>query len=119
MLDASAMLTFLQGEPGSEVVAEALQSGACCSTANWSEVAQKVRASGKNWDLSRALLKAYELTIEPVTELDAETAATLWRAGSGMSLADRLCIALALRLRSPALTADAHWGTKEPVIQIR
>ncbi|HZJ10468.1 MAG TPA: type II toxin-antitoxin system VapC family toxin [Trueperaceae bacterium] len=119
VLDASAMLAFLQGEPGSDVVTDALESGACCSAANWSEVAQKVRASGRNWELSRTLLKAYGLMVEPVIEVDAEKAAALWRAGSGMSLADRICLALAHRLQAPALTADVNWGSKSPVVQIR
>lgn len=119
VLDASALLAFLQGEAGSRVVAEALESGANCAAVNWSEVAQKVRASGRDWDLSRALLLSYDLRIEPVTAEDAERAARSWRAGSGMSLADRLCLALAHRLGAPALTADGHWGVAPPVVQIR
>ena len=119
VLDASAILAFLQGEPGSDVVTDALESGARCSAANWSEVAQKVGASGRNWELSRSLLKAYDLKVEPVTEVDAEEAAALWRAGSGMSLADRICIALAHRLQASVLTADVSWGSESPIVQIR
>jgi ribonuclease VapC len=49
--------------------------------ANWSEVAQAIRAHGRNWDLSRALLASYELRIEPVTAADAEWAARRWAVG--------------------------------------
>jgi hypothetical protein len=46
VLEASALLAFLQGEKGAEVVEEGLVSGAACGTANWSEVAQKIQANG-------------------------------------------------------------------------
>ena len=58
VLDASAILSFLQGEPGSDVVEAALDEGASCSAVNWSEVAQKVRTSGRDWALVRALLES-------------------------------------------------------------
>lgn len=119
VLDASALLAFLQGEVGSDVVAEALTAGACCSAVNWSEVAQKIRSKGRSWDLSRALLQAYEFHVEAVTAADAEKAAELWRAGSGLSLADRFCLAVAHRLGAVALTADKQWSGNDLVVQIR
>lgn len=119
VLDASALLAFLQGEAGSDVVSAALEDGACCSAVNWSEVAQRIRSKGRNWDLSRSLLQAYELQVEDVTEADAERAAELWRAGSGLSLADRFCLVLAHRLGAVVLTADKQWGGETPVVQIR
>src|SRR3546814_3585006 len=89
VLDASALLAFVQGEDGSEAVETELESGARCGAANWAEVAQKVRAADRDWDLVRALLMSYSLTIEPVVADDAEWAAERWRAGEGLSLADR------------------------------
>ncbi|WP_454301792.1 type II toxin-antitoxin system VapC family toxin [Salana multivorans] len=118
VLDASAVLAFLQGEPGSERVEAALESGVI-GAANWSEVAQKVHAAGADWDVARALLRSYGCTVEPVTIADAESAALAWRAGSGLSLADRLCLALAERLDAVALTADAAWGASERITQVR
>ena len=106
VLEASAMLAFVQGEPGADVVAERLDAGAHCSAANWSEVAQKILAAGRDWDLARALLVSYDLHVEPVAVVDAEWAARRWRRGEGLSLADRLCLALAHRLGGGAWTAD-------------
>jgi hypothetical protein len=63
-----------------------------CSAANWSEVAQKLLASGQPWPAARALLLGFGLAIEPVTMDDAELAARLWDTGSNLSLADRLCL---------------------------
>lgn len=90
-----------------------------CGAANWSEVAQKVRSAGGDWDLVRALLMSYSVQIEPVTADDAEWAAQRWRKGEGLSLADRLCLALAERVDDHVLTADAAWGSGGRIRQIR
>lgn len=119
VLDASAVLAFLHGEDGADAVEEALLSGAIAGAANWSEVAQKVRASGRDWDLARGLLESYGLTIEPVSVLDAEQAALRWATDASLSLGDRLCLALGDRLGSEVLTADRAWGSRPPVRQIR
>lgn len=119
LFDASALLAFLQNEPGAEAVERALEAGGCCGAANWSEVAQKIRAQGKDWALSRSLLLSYSLQVEPVTEADAERAAHRWRRGAGLSLADRLCLALGERLGAHVWTADAQWGTADGIRQIR
>jgi ribonuclease VapC len=119
VLDASALLAFLRGEEGAGHVEDGLVSGAACGTANWSEVAQKVRANGGDWILARALLASYDLRLEVVTADDAEAAAAARSRGTGLSLADRLCLALGRRLDVPVLTADRQWGQTEGVRQIR
>ena len=96
-----------------------LEEGASCGAANWSEVAQKVRAAGRDWDLVRALLGSYNLTVEAVIEEDAEWAAGRWRRGEGLSLADRLCLALGERLDVDTWTADTGWGSGGRVHQLR
>jgi PIN domain nuclease of toxin-antitoxin system len=118
VLDASALLAFLQGEEGADHVEEELPSS-LVGAANWSEVAQKVIARGADWPVARALLMSYGLRVEAVTEADAERAATMWRAGSGLSLGDRLCLALGHRLKAPVLTADRAWDESEGVEQLR
>jgi PIN domain nuclease of toxin-antitoxin system len=110
VLDASAVLAFLQGEDGSDLVEQALIDGARCSAANWSEVAQEVLSSGHNWELAATLLATYGLGVEPVTREDGDLAARLWRPGSALSLGDRLCLALGARLGRPVLTADRQWA---------
>ena len=119
VLDASAVLAFLQGEAGADVVEAQLLLDPRCGAANWSEVAQKVRAAGRDWALARSLLASYDVTVEAVTQADGERAAALWRQGPGLSLADRLCLALAARLGATAWTADSSWGTGDNVRQIR
>jgi len=119
VLDSSALLAFLLGEDGADLVEAVLSDSSQCSAANWSEVAQKVRAAGRDWDLVRALLQSYGLHVEPVGTEDAERAAQRWRRGDGLSLADRLCLALADRVDQPVLTADAAWVSEGRVRQIR
>lgn len=119
VFDASALLVFLQGETGSELVEAALADGGVCGAGNWSEVAQKVRGIEGAWELAGLLLVSYGITVEPVTRADAEAAAARWQRGSGLSLADRLCLALAERLAATVWTADTAWGDQPPVRQVR
>ena len=119
VLDSSAVLAYLQGETGANVVEDALAHDAVCGAANWSEIAQKVLAAGRDWDLVRALLLSHEVGVEAVQVGDAEWAARRWRRREGLSLADRLCMALAERLNADVLTADATWGRDGRVMQIR
>lgn len=117
VFDASALLAYLRDEPGGALVREHLLAGGTCSAANWSEVAQKVRVAGADWALARGLLLSYPLSIEPVGLDDAERAAALWAVAPEFSLADRLCLALAERMETTALTADAAWN-KHPRAQL-
>ena len=119
VLDSSAILAFVQGEEGADVVEASLDDASRCGAANWSEVAQKVLGAGRDWDLVRALLVSYALRVEPVEADDAEWAARRWVRGEGLSLADRLCLALAERVDEDVLTADVAWGSSGRVRQIR
>ena len=69
LFDASALLCFLQGERGADVVERELVAGGVCSAANWSETAQKIIAHQRDWDLAGGLLLSYGLEIEPVERL--------------------------------------------------
>jgi PIN domain nuclease of toxin-antitoxin system len=119
VFDASALLAFLQGEDGADTVGRGLAAGGGCGTANWSEVAQRFHAAGRDWRLARALLTSYDLKVEPVTVADAEWAARRWTRGEGLSLADRLCLAHAERHDPEVWTADKTWGSDGRVLQIR
>ncbi|MGY1696458.1 type II toxin-antitoxin system VapC family toxin [Geodermatophilus sp. SYSU D00814] len=120
LFDSSALLCFLLGEPGAEVVEAAMeQADPVCSAVNWSEVAQKIAQNGRDWGLPQGLLRSYGLRVEPVLVDDAEVAARLWRTGSGLSLADRLCLATGRRLGATVWTADTAWGATDGVRQIR
>lgn len=118
VLDASALLAYLQGEQGAEAVERRLEQGGRCAAVNWSEIAQTVLAAGRDWDLARALLISYGIVVEAVTVADAELAARRWERHGVLSLADRLCLAVADRLGVVAWTADTAWGNGDGVHQI-
>ncbi|MDR2722522.1 MAG: PIN domain-containing protein [Cellulomonadaceae bacterium] len=119
VLDASAVLAYLLDETGAYLVESALNDGAAISAVNWSEVAQKVTAAGGDWPVAEALLTSYNITIIPADADLAIAAALRWQRGSGLSLADRFCLATAVALSVPALTADTAWGTSTTIRQIR
>jgi len=110
VLDASCLLASAFGELGAEMV-RPLISGAMISAANWSEFVQKVQQHGIETAGMRAELEGAGLLIAPVTVQQAEAAAELWPLGRplGLSLADRLCLALGLAHASKVYTADRAW----------
>ena len=109
VLDASAVLAWLQEEEGADVV-DPLLDGGVMSAANWAEVLQKVMAKDADADATAADLLAVGLTVEPLTEDDGLAVARWWATDSRLSLGDRCCLALAQRLAGQAVTADASWG---------
>jgi PIN domain nuclease of toxin-antitoxin system len=117
VLDASAALAFVMGEPGAEVVEPRLR-GALLGTANLSEVLARMPGRAEA-SLAESLLVASGVVIEPVSIADARAAAAMWAERPRLSLSDRLCLALAARLDSDVLTADRAWGTDSGVVQIR
>ena len=108
VIDASVVLAWLQDEPGSDMAERHLVEG-IIGAANWSEVLQKSRQHGAQTGLVARLLTSFGLQVVDVTAEDAERAAALWKAGSALSLADRLCLALGLRLSLSVLTTDSAW----------
>jgi PIN domain nuclease of toxin-antitoxin system len=118
VLDASALLAWLQDEIGAEVVEAVLASGAI-SSLNWSEVLQKSLAHGVAIEGLREDMEALGLAVMPFDVVDAEQAARLWLPGSGLSLADRACLALGLRHGVPVWTADRMWAQASLGVAVR
>ena len=109
VVDASVVLVWLQDEPGSDE-AEPLLTEGIIGAANWSEVLQKSKQHGAPAELVGRLLASFGLTVADVSREDAERAADLWWPADPLSLADRLCLALGLRLSAPVATADSAWS---------
>jgi PIN domain nuclease of toxin-antitoxin system len=108
VVDASVVLAWLQEEPGSDAAEPYLMAG-IIGAANWSEVLQKARQHGAVPELVARLLNSFGLEVADVTADDAERAAGLWSPGSALSLADRLCLALGMRLGLAVVTTDGAW----------
>jgi PIN domain nuclease of toxin-antitoxin system len=117
VLDASALLAHLNDEEGADAVEAALVRGSAISAVNLAEVLSKLAELGEEpanaFDsLRRQGLFGTKLSVLPVTEADAVKIAAMHGKTRvhGLSLGDRACLALALRLGLPAFTADRAWA---------
>ena len=126
VLDASALLAHLRDEPGADVVAEAIASGAVISTVNLAEVFSRVADRGGDpaklaAELTQSGLLDGAITVEPFTVADAIETGRLrpLTRDAGLSLGDRACLALARRLDAPALTADTDWQGVAHGVELR
>jgi ribonuclease VapC len=116
VLDASALLAYLHEEPGAATVEEALAAGAIMNAVNYAEVLSRLSDAGEDALATHHQLQDQELIgglldIVVSTIDDAITMARL-RALTrthGLSLGDRACLATAIRLGRPVLTADRTW----------
>lgn len=93
-----------------------MAGGAAISIVNWIEVLSKIAQRGEDPELAAAEMKGAGLigsvvTIEAVTEQDSIEIARLrpLTKKQGLSLADRACLALAIRLGVPTVTGDRDW----------
>ena len=110
ILDASAVLAFLLRERGHERVLEALAGDPRMSTVNFAEVATKYVLRGFPEEAMR-LRDELPVMFVPVDD-DLALQAALMASSTkplGLSLGDRICLALAKRTGLPALTADRAW----------
>ncbi|MEL7078544.1 MAG: type II toxin-antitoxin system VapC family toxin [Cyanobacteria bacterium J06643_13] len=112
ILDASALLAYLQDEPGSEAVDKVLAESVI-SSVNWAEVVQKTTAGGVESDGLLNDLQALGLKVEAFTLEDAELVRKLWlqTKTAGLSLGDRACLSLGRRLNVSVITCDRVWNS--------
>jgi len=120
VLDASALLALLNGEPGAEKLTSEVLEEAACSTVNLAEVQSKLVGQGmKPGD-------AWEAALSPIRETVAFTEKQARIAGGlvaqtrpfGLSLGDRACLALGIALKAPVYTADRLWRNLKLGIRI-
>ncbi len=120
VVDASAVMAVLQQEKGAEVAIPYLH-GALFSAVNFSETLAKMSDRGIDVAACKALLDDLGLVVTPFDEQQAILAASLRLRTryDDVSLADRICLALALQKNLPLLTADTKWSTLGLAIEIR
>jgi ribonuclease VapC len=120
VLDASAILAVIHGEPGADKLTTALLAHSVCSTVNLAEVMAKLVSRG--W----SEVEAWEDATSPIrdavafTEEQARLSAGLIQLTRplGLSLGDRSCIALGLSLGAPVYTADKSWTKLKLAIRV-
>ncbi len=110
VLDASALLALLLGEPGAEKVKAALD-GALLGAVNLAEIVSHYAKLGASRSDIETLLAPLPIRMVPVDaglSYDAGMLRPLTLKG-GLSLGDRYCLALARREGVAALTAERRW----------
>jgi len=110
VFDASAVLALVRDEPGADNVA-AHVGRAAISAVNLQEVVKELLLSGLDEATTRELLDELRLDVR-AHDVGAAYAAAGLHAQTrqyGRSLGDRSCLALAVQLGIPALTADREW----------
>lgn len=120
VLDASALLAFLLNEPGAADVATRLHE-ACMSTANLAEVLSKSEERGGDAKALLAQIARTPIDIVPLSVAGALAAARLRprTRSAGLSLGDRICLALAQERECEAWTADKRWANLKIGVAVR
>ena len=112
VFDASAVLALVRDEPGADKVAPHI-GRAAISAVNFQEVVKELLLSGLDEPTVRELLDELRLDVR-AHDAEAAYAAAVLHAQTGPyghGLGDRSCLALAVQLGVPALTADREWKT--------
>lgn len=112
VLDTSAVLAYLFQETGADQVLPVLEAGSgIISSVNYAELVGKLVDQGMPVEIIRETL--FDLELE-VIDFDAAQAfetgilRTISKA-FGLSLGDRACLALALTMKLPVMSADRVW----------
>jgi ribonuclease VapC len=120
VLDASAVLAYVNGEPGAEIVAPVI-GDSLVSAVNLAEIVTKLVARTGSLELARTMLGIATFDVVDFDRALAERAGAFVTSTrpKGLSLGDRACLALAESQGLPVLTADRAWTALKVDIDIR
>jgi PIN domain nuclease of toxin-antitoxin system len=119
VLDSSAVLALIFGEPGGDRVAPVVGESVI-SAVNLSEIIAKLVERGYRDDEAERAVDGFLPSVMPFDAALAIDTGTLRRGTrrQGLSLGDRACLALARREDVRVLTADRAWADLEIGIEI-
>ena len=119
VMDSSAVLASIHGEPGADVVRAAL-AGAVISAINFAEVVSKLISRGLPEAEAAIAARRFGTQVVEVDEDQAIAAGMIHAAtrAAGISMADAFCLALAKQRGTPALTSDRAWKTLDVGVEV-
>jgi ribonuclease VapC len=113
VFDSSAVLAVIYGESGSDEVYDVLDRmrGALLSSVNLIEVHSKLLLNGLPQEAARQKIRQLRCEICPLDEEQARIASEMVTTTRpyGLSLGDRVCLALAIQRNATVYTADQAW----------
>ncbi|WP_446744875.1 PIN domain-containing protein [Silvibacterium acidisoli] len=122
VLDASALIAFLNEEPGWENLPDDAdwETGALISAVNAAEVETKYLKDAREPKFVWEAISACVAEIVPYDQEQAKLCGDLVSSTRklGLSLGDRACLALGLTLGLPVYTADRPWSKLKLAIEI-
>jgi PIN domain nuclease of toxin-antitoxin system len=112
VLDSSAILAQLHGEPGADRV-EAVLPGAAISAVNFAEVITKLLDEGLTPSEAESATEQLRCEVVEADKHRSSLAGLLHQKTrrTGVSLGDRYCLQLAMELGVPVLTTDRRWAS--------
>lgn len=119
VLDASAILTVINGETGVETVLDLLPH-AIISAVNLSEVVAKLQERGGSDAAIVSIISDVNTEVIPFDKSLAIAAGKLkvQTRSKGLSSGDRACIALAMSRNATAVTADRAWADLQGISKV-
>jgi PIN domain nuclease of toxin-antitoxin system len=120
VFDASTLLISINREPGLQAVS-AIEDKIVISSVNYAEIVTKLALGRMSPEAIEDAVAEYPVTIVPFTQRLAMIAGLLVSRtrDRGLSLGDRACLALAMDLKLPVVTADRAWAALDLGVEIR
>jgi PIN domain nuclease of toxin-antitoxin system len=123
ILDASAVIAFIKGETGGDVVKKILLSESCCiHSANWIELFYIIhRDNGRiAADAAVDLLRQLKVSVTDISdEAFRRRVATIKLSYSALSLGDCYAVGLAEWLKGTVVTSDKRFSDAGEVAKVR
>lgn len=112
VLDASAALALILGEPGGDRVMALLRAqraSVAMSSVNWCETLTRLQRDSPIVDAKKLTSMLPGVEVVAFSRSEAEVAAEFAKRSGALSLGDRACLALAHTRRATAWTTDKIW----------
>ena len=110
LLDSSALIAYVNDEPGGEQMAKLLNESLAISAVNLVETILKLRRLFPFKKFGTETFRKLQLKILPFRQTDLKACIDTFSGDEkDISLADKVCMATAVANNCPVITADRSW----------